>query len=234
MTTSLNTGGLTPRTLARYFFLVMGISCLGIYSGVFLQRELYQAYESREFDRAADERTLHADALAESALPEKPPPSARNGAGRRRPSANVPSLPSASAVIGRLSVQRLHLSAMVREGVDGETLQIAVGHIPTTPLPGQTGNVGVAGHRDTFFRGLKDLAKNDEIQFSTLEGEFRYRVESLTVVEPNNVGVLAASADNMLTLVTCYPFSYVGNAPRRFIVRARQVSPSLAKPLVME
>jgi sortase A len=114
---------------------------------------------------------------------------------------------------------------MVREGIDGHTLQLAVGHIPSTALPGQAGNVGVAGHRDTFFRGLKDLKTTDEVEFSTPEGDFRYEVESLTVVEPDNVEVLAASNTNVLTMVTCYPFSYIGNAPKRFVVRARQVSP---------
>ena len=114
---------------------------------------------------------------------------------------------------------------MVREGVDRKTLQLAVGHIPATALPGQAGNVGVAGHRDTFFRGLKDVKTRDEIQFSTLSGDFKYVVESLIVVEPDNVGVLAPSSENVLTMVTCYPFSYIGAAPKRFIVRARQVSP---------
>jgi sortase A len=117
---------------------------------------------------------------------------------------------------------------MVREGIDRNTLQLAIGHIPATALPGQAGNVGVAGHRDTFFRGLKDLKTKDEIQFSTPSGDFKYVVESLMIVEPDNVAVLAPSSENVLTLVTCYPFSYVGTAPKRFIVRARQVSPQTA------
>jgi sortase A len=133
--------------------------------------------------------------------------------------------PFSTSIIGRLSVPRLHLSAMVREGIDGHTLRLAVGHIPSTALPGQAGNVGVAGHRDTFFRGLKDLRTADEIQFSTSRGKFFYEVESLMIVEPDNVDVLAASDANVLTMVTCYPFSYIGNAPKRFVVRARQVLP---------
>jgi len=103
------------------------------------------------------------------------------------------------------------------------TLRRAVGHIPGTALPGEPGNVGLTGHRDTFFRPLKDLRIKDEIQFSTLEGDFKYEVESLRVVEPDNVGVLAPSGENVLTMVTCYPFYYVGPAPKRWIVRARQV-----------
>jgi sortase A len=117
---------------------------------------------------------------------------------------------------------------MVREGIDRKTLQLAIGHIPATALPGGIGNVGVAGHRDTFFRGLKDLKTNDEIQFSTVNGDFNYLVESLIIVGPEDVGVLAPSAENVLTMVTCYPFYYVGAAPKRFVVRARQVSPPTA------
>jgi sortase A len=124
-----------------------------------------------------------------------------------------------------MEIPRLRLSAVVVEGVGPAALRRAVGHIPGTALPGGDGNVGIAGHRDTFFRPLKDLRVNDEIRFSTLRGNFKYEVESLTVVEPDNVGVLAPSHENVLTMVTCYPFSYIGAAPKRFIVRARQVWP---------
>ena len=94
--------------------------------------------------------------------------------------------------------------------------------------------MGLAGHRDTFFRPLKDLRIKDEIQFSTLKGDFKYQVESLRVVEPDDVGVLAPSSENVLTMVTCYPFFYIGAAPKRFIVRARQVSPQTASPSIVE
>jgi sortase A len=130
-----------------------------------------------------------------------------------------------AGLIGRIEIPRLLLSVVVIEGINKTTLRRAVGHIPGTPLPGQPGNVGLAGHRDTFFRPLKDLRIKDEVQISTPNGNFKYQVESLRVVEPDNVGVLASSGENVLTLVTCYPFYYVGPAPKRFIVRARQVSP---------
>ena len=197
-------------TVVRYFFLALGIACLGLYGYAYLGRVIYQTYESREFDRTPDR-----GAAAGVAPDDKIAPAGRAPRSSRR---------SASALIGRLSVPRLQLSAMVREGIDRDTLQLAIGHIPATPLPGQAGNVGVAGHRDTFFRGLKDLKTKDEIQFSTLAGDFKYVVESLIIVEPDNVGVLAPSSANVLTLVTCYPFSYIGTAPKRFVVRARQVS----------
>jgi sortase A len=217
-----------PRTVARCFFLALAIVCLGLYSYAYLKRLLYQTYESREFDRTAD-RT----GAAFAASNDNVTPIGRVG---RSSWKSVPSsrLSSPTALIGRLSVPRLHLSAMVREGIDRNTLQLAIGHIPTTALPGQNGNVGVAGHRDTFFRGLKDLRTKDEVQFSTLSGDFKYVVESLIIVEPDNVGVLAPSSENVLTLVTCYPFSYIGTAPKRLVVRARQVSPQTVAPSTVE
>ena len=152
-------------------------------------------------------------------------------------SSAVPSRAPALAVdslIGRIEIPRLLLSVVVVEGVDKTTLRRAVGHIPGTAMPGEAGNLGLAGHRDTFFRPLKDLKIKDQIQFSTLKGNFKYEVQSLRVVEPNNVGVLASSGENMLTMVTCYPFYYVGPAPKRWIVRARQVSPQTAPPSIVE
>jgi len=214
-----------PRIVLRYFFLTLAIVCLGLYGYAYLERVLYQSYESREFDRRADR---NAAAVAVSRGPVAPigRPSGR--------SVSLSKLPPASALLGRLSVPRLHLAGMVREGIDRNTLQVAIGHIPGMALPGQAGNVGVAGHRDTFFRGLKDLKTGDEIDFSTSSGDFQYIVESLIIVEPDHVGVLAPSADNVLTLVTCYPFSYIGAAPKRFVVRARQVSPPTASLAIVE
>jgi sortase A len=111
---------------------------------------------------------------------------------------------------------------MILEGTDEGTLRLAVGHIPGTPLPGRQGNVALAGHRDTFFRGLRKIRVNDEITLTTLSGSYRYRVDSTKVVEPEETEVLEDDGD-ILTLVTCYPFNFVGTAPRRFIVRARRV-----------
>jgi len=140
-----------------------------------------------------------------------------------RPSVQPPAL-SENTLIGRISIPRLHLSAIVREGVGRNTLGLAVGHIPGTALPGQSGNVGVAGHRDTLFLGLRDIKANDVVQFETLEGNFFYQVTSTEIVKPRNVSVLNAGQYAELTLVTCYPFTYIGSAPDRFIVKAREVS----------
>ncbi len=141
---------------------------------------------------------------------------------------------SGAGLIGRIEIPRLLLSAVVVEGSDSGTFRRAVGHVPGTALPGQPGNVALAGHRDTFFRSLRELRVKDEIQLSTPQGDFKYEVESLAVVEPDYVEALAPSSENMLTLVTCYPFSYIGTAPKRFIARARQVAPQTVPPTNVE
>jgi sortase A len=133
-------------------------------------------------------------------------------------------------VIGRIAIPRLGISAILKEGVGRRTLNLAVGHIPSTALPGQPGNVGVAAHRDNLFRGLKDIKQDDSITLTTLDNTYVYRVISTKVVAPTDVSVLDASPDeNTLTLVTCYPFYFVGNAPKRFIVRALQIDPQLSQ-----
>ena len=113
---------------------------------------------------------------------------------------------------------------MVVEGAESEDLRRAVGHIPGTAFPGERGNVGIAGHRDTFFRPLRSIQRDDAITVSTLKGAFRYRVVSTKVVSPEDVQVLYPSGQDCLTLVTCFPFDYVGSAPKRFIVRAERCS----------
>ncbi len=126
---------------------------------------------------------------------------------------------------GRLIIPRLGMKMIVREGDDAVTLGMAAGHIPGTAMPGQAGNVGIAGHRDTLLRGLGDIHRHDVIQFDTADGkQFQYEVESTSIHSPQDVEVLDAGAYPELTLVTCYPFDYIGPAPKRFIVKARQLS----------
>jgi len=121
---------------------------------------------------------------------------------------------------------------MVREGAGETTLAVALGHIPGTALPGQKGNVGVAGHRDKLFRGLKDIQKDDVVEFQTDAGTYSYRVEGMQIVTPRDVGVLKPGPDSELTLVTCYPFYYVGPAPKRYIVKAREVVDEPSSPVL--
>ena len=137
-------------------------------------------------------------------------------------SSKISSSATTPGLIGRIEIPRLGLSVMVIEGVDRRTLRRAAGHIPGTALPGQTGNVGISGHRDTFFRPLRNIQQNDIITVSTLLGDYRYRVTSTKVVNARDVAVLDSSGNEVLTLVTCYPFYFVGPAPNRFIVRAER------------
>jgi len=124
-------------------------------------------------------------------------------------------------LIGELDVPRVGLSVMVREGMDDITLRRAVGHVPSTALPGQMGNFVVIAHRDTFFRPLRELEKGDTVRIVTTRGRFTYTVESLEVVEPEGISLTAPPAEAIATLITCFPFNYVGPAPRRFVARAR-------------
>jgi len=125
-------------------------------------------------------------------------------------------------MIGRLEIPRVNVSVIVLEGADSSVLDVAAGHIPGTALPGLSGNVGIAAHRDTFFRSLREIRVQDRLSFRTPAGIFQYAVESTEVVEPSDTGVLRQNAGEELTLVTCYPFNYIGSAPKRFIVHARQ------------
>jgi sortase A len=125
-----------------------------------------------------------------------------------------------SGLVGRIEVPRLRLSVVAREGVDHKTLRVAAGHIPGTALPGAAGNAGFAAHRDTFFRPLKSIREGDEVVVTTPGGVYRYAVTGTRIVEPAEVSVLDPTTDAILTLVTCHPFEYIGNAPQRFVVRA--------------
>ena len=127
-------------------------------------------------------------------------------------------------IIGRVDIPRLKLSAVVAEGDDEKTLRKAVGHLPDTPLPwDRLGNVGLAAHRDGLFRPLEKIRTNDEVRVVTSRGEYHYRVTKTQVVNPDDVWVLAPTTTPTMTLITCFPFSFVGNAPQRFIVQAELV-----------
>ena len=137
-------------------------------------------------------------------------------------------------VIGEIQVPRLGLNAIVVQGDSPANLRRAVGHIPKSALPGEWGNVALAGHRDTFFRPLRAIRLGDEIQFKTAQHSLRYVVESIEVVAPNDIQVLDPSTGRDLTLLTCFPFHFVGPAPKRFIVRAHEVDAALPEQIAKE
>jgi sortase A len=126
-------------------------------------------------------------------------------------------------VLGRIEIPRLGVRVAILEGTSSRTLRLGVGHITGTALPGSAGNIGIAGHRDTYFRALKDARANDEIQIQTAAGVSLYKVDWVKVVAPGDTEVLASSTESALTLVTCYPFYYIGASPKRFVVHAQRI-----------
>jgi sortase A len=215
----------------EWTFLLIGLLAVDCFVWVNTSSVLYQAYEDWAFDQTLRGLTpgvggfIHDEArwlmsggrekvqTVEAPQPAPPP--------TNEPPAAAP--PGPQSVIGRLEIPRLKLGVMVREGADEGTLRRAVGHIPGTALPGNVGNVGLAGHRDTFFRELRNIRADDTIELQTTAGTYRYVVKSTRIVTPRDISVLQASGGETLTLVTCYPFYYVGSAPKRFIVHATQV-----------
>lgn len=129
-----------------------------------------------------------------------------------------------SATLGILRIRRLGLEVPILEGTDDRVLDRAVGHIEDTTAPGKHGNCGIAGHRDGFFRPLKDVRAGDELEIETTGGLAKYRIERTLIVSPDNVSVLDPTLSDAVTLVTCYPFYFIGSAPQRFIVRAVRVT----------
>ena len=144
--------------------------------------------------------------------------------------APVAPAPAAGTLVGRLEIPAVQLSTVVLEGSDDATLSRGSGHIEDTPFPGQPGNIGIAGHRDTTFRALRHIHVGDELSFTTADRRYRYRISTTSIVGPDDVYVLDPTLKPALTLVTCYPFEFVGHAPRRFIVRAELVGEEGREP----
>src|SRR4029077_2040551 len=140
-----------------------------------------------------------------------------------RPPAASAAAPVPGTLLGRLAAPSVKLSTTVLEGSDDATLSRGSGHIEDTPFPGQPGNVGIAGHRDTTFRALRHIRVGDSLEFTTADRLYRYRISKTLIVGPDDVYVLDPTDQPTLTLVTCYPFEFVGHAPRRFIVQAELV-----------
>ena len=205
---------------SQYFFFVMGVLALSYCATVLLDKWLFQAYQTWRFERALKDAQTSARTIQQPASSPLLPAQAEADRARAE-SFGIDGL--AGSPLARIEISSIGLAAMIMEGVDGRTLRHALGHIPGTPLPGQQGNVAIAGHRDTFFRGLRNIRKDDEITLTTLNGTYRYRVDSTQVLAPEHTEVLDDSGEAILTLVTCYPFYFVSSAPKRFVVRAHRI-----------
>jgi sortase A len=184
--------------------IVVGVACLVWFAAATVRRMSFQRQQDAALNRSL---------AAPSAVIEVPA-----------------SRPPHRGMVGRLEIPRVHLSVMVVEGDDDETLEEAVGHLPDTVMPWERGNSALAGHRDTFFRPLERVKPGDEVRLTSPRGTLVYRVEDTHVTRPEDVGVLAQTTDSVLTLLTCYPFHYVGSAPERYVVRAARVESPPAQP----
>jgi LPXTG-site transpeptidase (sortase) family protein len=182
----------------RYFLLIFGVCALSYVAYTLLHARLYQQRANEALEQEIQGREQSADNLSGRTAKE-------------------------GEVLGRIDIPRIGLTVAILQGTQSKTLRLGVGHIRGTPLPGQGGNVGIAGHRDTWFRNLKDIRTGDEIQIETVAGLSKYKVDWAQIVAPNDTSVLAPSVESVITLVTCYPFYYVGPAPKRFVVHARKL-----------
>jgi sortase A len=188
--------------LVQRLFLGMGLVLLAWTGGTVAYAEFYQRYQSSQFD---DKIASH-----------------------ERPSAEVPVERPADLkegdVVGRLAIPRVGISVIVLQGVEDDLLRIGAGHVPGTPLPGGNGNSAIAAHRDTFFRKLEGVREGDRLQFTSLRGTFDYVVGSTEIVEPQDTRAIESRGIDELTLISCYPFYFVGSAPHRFIVHATPIT----------
>jgi sortase A len=161
-------------------------------------------------------------------LPDETPPDYSLWSKERIKAYEESRLQKASDPMAVLRIPKIGLEVAVLDGTDDLTLNRAVGHIEDTAKPGERGNVGIAGHRDGFFRGLKDVVKGDTVELETLAGKETYRVDEIWIVRPEDVQVLDPTPEPVITLVACYPFYFVGHAPQRYIVRAVREAPTAA------
>jgi sortase A len=192
----------------RYALLILGFSALGYCAWAFGERAVYQDWAERQLRRETIESPQESYPVR---LQTSDPVRPQIWKDERDPEP-----------LARIDIPRLAVSAMVAEGDGPRVLKLAVGHVPDTALPGEVGNVALAGHRDTFFRRLGSLKTGDLITLTTLRGKYSYVVRFTDVVGPDATWVLDPSPGQTLTLITCYPFHFLGAAPRRFIVRARR------------
>ncbi len=182
---------------AQRLFLWCGTAALVYVAGTVAYAGAYQRYQSWKF-----EQMVRASAVTPT-IRVDPVVDLRDG-----------------DVVGRLEAPRIGLSLMVLQGVDEGILAVGAGHVPSTSLPGAEGNIAIAAHRDTFFRKLEAIHPGDAIHLTTARQTYEFVVDATEIVDPEDVQVMEYRGRSELTLITCYPFYFVGSAPRRFIVHA--------------
>lgn len=183
---------------AQRLFLWLGVAALAYAGGTAAYAGIYQRYQSWKFEQEVGAPEIIKAAIVDQAV------DLREG-----------------DLIGKLEVPRIGISVMILQGMAEHTLIVGAGHVPGTPLPGVEGNVAIAAHRDTFFRKLEGILPGDSIQVATVRGTYEYVVDSSEIVDPEDTRVMESRDYPELTLITCYPFYFIGAAPKRFIVHAR-------------
>jgi sortase A len=195
--------------IAQIVTLIVGGLLLAWPTFLYIKSTFVQRSGSRQIDRAYE---LSKKGARKNAAPESPSPEAMR--------TRAPRLVKKGSVLAKFEVPRLKMSLVVLEGTDAGTLDKSIGHVESTAEPGEYGNIGIAGHRNTHFRKMEWIRRGDEIILKSPEDRYRYLVDSIRLVTPDDVEVLDDSLGPAVTIVTCFPFEYVGHAPNRFIVRA--------------
>jgi sortase A len=223
----------TPIEIAELVLVVIGLICVAIYAGAILEGYFTSRAAIEQFETSTQDVSLTQAAEMQT---EVEPAEAANepdfsGWSEGRVRAYAAAMQEKGIALALLKVPRLQLKAPVFDGTDELTLNHGLGLIAGTAWPGEPGNVGIAGHRDGFFRKLKDIRPGDEIELATRAGADIYVADKIQIVTPQDVGVLASDSEPSLTLVTCYPFYSIGNAPKRFVVKAhlKHHSPAVSR-----
>ena len=177
--------------------LWLGVAALAYAGGTGAYAGIYQRYQSWKFNREI------------AVLEVQRAPSVEKAVDLRE-----------GDLVGKLEVPHIGISVMVLQGIEQDTLTVGAGHVPGTPLPGADGNVAIAAHRDTFFRKLERILPGDSIRVVMVRRTYEYVVDSTEIVDPEDTRVMESRALPELTLITCYPFYFVGAAPKRFVVHA--------------
>ena len=207
----------------QWTLIVVGLVLVGFWLGARLHARVGGDADIRKFEQArAEARQPTTPVVAPDELPLELPVDTTLWAEDRVEEFEESLEHEFDAPLAILRIPKIDLEVAVLTGTSELVLNRGVGHITGTPLPGEAGNIGIAGHRDGYFRGLKDIALGDVIQIETLRGGSDYTITETWIVEPPDVWVLDPTESPSVTLVTCYPFYYAGSAPKRFIVRAEK------------
>jgi len=211
--------------ILQWILITTGVVLIGFWAGSRLQGRIGGRSDIERFERARAEAGASTPTSTGLGLPLELPVDTSLWAEDRIEEYEESLDHEFEAPLAILRIPKIDLEVAVLAGTTELVLNRGVGHITGTPLPGEPGNVGIAGHRDGYFRGLKDIAMGDVIQVDTLTGGSNYTITEIWIVEPPDVWVLEPTETPSLTLVTCYPFYFAGSAPQRFIVRAERVEP---------